>query len=120
MNEQSLQESLVIYIKLKYNKLRYCSSLGGIRTTMKQAIKAKKSGYVRGFPDLQILEARGGFFGLFIELKTLKGRPTKYQKEWIEDLKDLGYSAQICKGIDQAIYCIDKYMKMNKTPRIKC
>jgi len=32
----------------------YCASLGGIRTSFKQAVKAKATGYVKGFPDLQI------------------------------------------------------------------
>ena len=115
MNEQVLQESFVRYISLKYPKTRYCASLGGIRTTMKQAIKAKHGGYVKGMPDMQIMSARGGFHGLFIELKTEKGRATKHQKEWIEDLIAAGYQANICKGIDQAMNCLDNYMNKQKT-----
>ena len=115
MKEQQLQESFVKYISLKYPGTRYCASLGGIRTTIKQAIKARDGGYVKGFPDVQILTARGGFFGLFIELKTTKGRATKHQKEWIKDLQKEGYCAEICKGIDQAMDCLDQYMKQSRT-----
>ena len=70
MSEERLQTEVINWIKLKYPKARYCASLGGIYTGPRQAIKAKRTGYSRGFPDLQITEARGGYFGLFIELKT--------------------------------------------------
>lgn len=120
MSEQILQESFVRYIALKYKGVKYCASLGGIRTSMTQAIKAKKGGYVAGMPDMQIMSARGGFHGLFIELKTEKGRATKQQKEWINDLVAAGYYAEVCKGIDQAMDCLDTYMKLKQTNVCKC
>ena len=52
--EENLQKSVVDYLKLSYPKVRYCASLGGIRTSFKQAVKAKATGYVKGFPDLQV------------------------------------------------------------------
>ena len=115
MNEEYLQSEVIRYIKLKYPKVRYCASLGGIYTTPRGGAKAKRTGYSRGFPDLQITEARGSYFGLFIELKTLKGRPTLVQKEWIKDLKSRGYAAYICKGIDETMETIDAYMSKGKT-----
>ena len=39
MSEEILQQNFIKYIKLKYTKLRYCASLGGIRTSIKQAKK---------------------------------------------------------------------------------
>ena len=39
--EENLQKSVVEYLKLKYPKIRYCASLGGIRTTFKQAVKCQ-------------------------------------------------------------------------------
>ena len=52
--EEEVQKGVVKYLKLAYPKARYCASLGGIRTSFKQAVKAKATGYVKGFPDLQI------------------------------------------------------------------
>ena len=115
MTEEKLQIAVVNYIKLKYPKARFCASLGGIYTGPRQAIKAKRTGYSRGFPDLQICEARGGHFGLFIELKTLKGRPTAVQRDWINDLNDRGYCAEICKGLDDSLSAIDNYMSKGIT-----
>ena len=115
MSEAKLQSEIVKYISLQYPKAKYCASLGGIYTTPTQAIKSKRTGYRRGFPDLQITEARGGYFGLFLEIKTLKGRATKVQKEWIDALNERGYKAEIVKGIDESMDVIKKYLDMNKT-----
>ena len=118
-DEQLLQESFVRYIQLRYPNTRFCASLGGIRTSMTQAIKAKKGGYVRGFPDMQIMVAKGGFFGLFIEFKTEKGRVSSYQKQWLDDLNKEGYCAVVCKGINDAIETLDLYMSFKETTRSK-
>ena len=45
MSEQLLQTNVIRYLNLKYPKIRYCASLGGIRTSIKQAIKAKATGF---------------------------------------------------------------------------
>ena len=110
MNEIDLQTHIVNYIKIKYPKVRFCASLGGIRTSISQARKAKKTGYWAGFPDLQICEPNRLYHGLFIEIKTEKGKPTKSQKEWVEALNKRGYKAVICKGFEQCKEELDKYL----------
>ena len=120
MSEQSLQSAVVKYIQLKHPRIRYCASLGGIRTSFKQAIKAKQTGYVKGMPDLQIMEARGGYFGLFIEIKQEKRYATKEQKEWITDLTARGYKALITKGLENCVTAIDDYLKQKKTNQCLC
>jgi hypothetical protein len=119
MSEEKLQTNFVRYLTLKYPKARYCSSLGGIRTSMRQAIKAKSNGYVKGFPDIQICEAKGGFHGLFIELK-YKGYPTKEQKEWIKDLSERGYKSVVARGLDQACDVLNDYMEKPTTKTCAC
>ena len=119
MSEDELQRSFVKYLSLKYPTIRYCASLGGIRTTYKQAVKAKANGYIKGMPDIQVMEARGGCHGLFIELK-YKGYATKEQKEWIKDLQHQGYEAVVAKGIDQACETLDVYMSKDKTKVCGC
>ena len=119
MSEEILQTNFIKYLSLKYPKARYCASLGGIRTSFKQAIKAKRNGYIKGFPDVQITEAKGGYFGLFLELK-YKGYPTKHQKEWILDLTERGYKAVVCKGMDSACDELDAYMSKLPTKICGC
>ena len=110
MNETDLQMHVVNYIRMQYPKVKYCASLGGIRTNITQALKAKRTGYVKGFPDLQITESNHLYHGLFIEIKTEKGRATKSQKEWIKALNERGYKAVICKGFTECKKEIDKYL----------
>ena len=126
--EEEVQKSVITYLKFKYPKVMYCASLGGIRTSFKQAVKAKATGYVKGFPDLQIcfpmergVEGDGGstlkgkmYHGLFLEIKKdKKSYPTKEQKEWIAYLNEQGYCARVTKGLDECIEVIDGYF--NKT-----
>ncbi len=115
MSEASLQSNVVKYLQLQYPNVKYCASLGGqYQKFQSQRNKAKSTGYVRGFPDLGIYEARGGFFGLFLEIK-LKGYPTKEQKEWIRDLNNRGYYAACVKGFDNIITTLDKYLERDIT-----
>ena len=124
--EEEVQKGVVKYLQLKYPKARYCASLGGIRTSFKQVVKAKATGYVKGFPDLQIctpmeigwggdtMEGGGMYHGLFLEIKKdKKAYPTKEQKEWIAYLNDQGYCARVTKGLDESLQVIDDYFNKN-------
>ena len=90
------------------------ATLGGIRCTYKQAVKAKRTGYKKGQPDLFIYEPRGIYNGLALEIKTNKGYATKEQKQWIKDLQDRGWKAEICKGISACIEVIDSYLNLKR------
>lgn len=92
--------------------MRYCASLGGIRTTFRQAVKAKATGYVKGFPDLQICYPTHKYAGLFLEIKKdKKSYPTKEQKEWVAYLNEVGYYAKVVKGFDECQETIDDYLE---------
>ena len=115
MSEAQLQTNVIRYINLQYPHIRYCASLGGqYQKYPSQRKKAVATGYVKGFPDLQICEARGGYFGMFLEIKE-KGYATKDQKKWLEDLTERGYLAVCVKGLDGIISMIDSYMAQNQT-----
>jgi hypothetical protein len=111
MTEQQLQESVCKYIELKYPKVLYCASAGGMRTNLKTAVKMKRAGYKKGFPDLFIYERMRGYNGLAIEIKKDKGYPSKEQKEWIKSLNDRGYFAEVRKGFDSIVELIDWYFE---------
>jgi len=112
-NEEALiQEAVINYIKAQYPRLLYCASAGGVRTSMKQAVKMKKTGYVKGFPDIFIYNAKGPFFGLAIEMKTAKGVMSQSQKDWQAKLINNGYHAVTCKSFDEAKQVIDEYLSL--------
>ena len=71
----------------------------------------KKMGVKKGYPDLILDIAKGGYHGLRIELKKVKGsRTTPEQLERLEMLNAEGYYAVIAKGFDEAIQIILDYM----------
>ena len=120
MSEARLQSEVVKYIGYKYPKARFCASLGGqYQPFQSQRNRARKTGYVKGFPDLFIYEARNGYHGLALEIKTIKGRATKEQKEWIEALNERGYKAEVVKGLPEILNCIDSYFNHQSMDQAK-
>jgi hypothetical protein len=109
--EAGVQKSVIDYLKYTYPQALYCASAGGVRTSMKQAIKMKATGYVKGVPDLQIFEPIRNYHGLLIEIKDIKGVVSKEQKEWIKELNKRGYYATYSKGFEATIKVIDDYFK---------
>ena len=110
-SEYELQKSIVNYLLLQYPLAKFCASLGGIRTSFTQAVKAKASGYVKGFPDLQVCYPTSKSSGLFLEIKKdKKSYASIHQKEWVQYLNEVGYTASVCKGFDECKEAIDNYM----------
>lgn len=82
---------------------------GGARDARTGA-QLKRQGVKRGVPDLCIPVARGGFHGLWIEMKTSGGRVSEHQRAWLDLLNGNGYLARVCRGAGQAINLIDDYI----------
>ena len=83
--------------------LLYAIPNGGKRA-IKTAVALKKQGVKRGVPDMCLPVARGGYHGLYIELKRPKGGVvSETQKSWITALNTQGYKAIICHGAAEAI-----------------
>lgn len=113
-NELKIQIAVVNWIKWNFPEMLYCASAGGMRTSLSVAKKMKASGYVKGFPDLQIMHPTNNHHGMFIELKAdKKCYASKEQKEWVEKLNERGYYAVVCKGFDESIEQITEYLNEN-------
>jgi hypothetical protein len=75
------------------------------------AAKLKGEGVKPGIPDIFLPVPRGGFHGLYIELKRTKGgRPSEAQKDMIPRLREQGYRVEICKGFNAAADVIERYL----------
>ena len=86
---------------------------------MKTAIALKHEGVKAGVPDLVLPTGRGGYFGLYIELKVGKNKPTEKQLEWIDQLKEQNYYVKVCYGWREAADVIEKYLIQTKTKVIQ-
>lgn len=73
--------------------------------TTRQGVKA-------GVPDLHLPVARGGYHGLYIELKVGSNKPTQLQKKWLSNLNEQGYLAVVCYGWQQAAEQLINYLEL--------
>lgn len=80
------------------------------KRTPRQGAYMKAEGLRPGFPDVGLPTAAHGHYGLFIELKTLKGRLTPEQGEWLHRLNRAGYAAHMCRGWLSAVGTIERYL----------
>ena len=91
---------------------------GSTRALKLRAIKMKKMGTSKGFPDLLVLVPIKGIGGkvdayqmLAIEMKREKGSSTSpEQKEWLKILELAGIPSRVCKGCNKAIEFVKEYM----------
>lgn len=109
--EYELQKAVCLYLDLKYPKVFYNGSAGGMRTYMSVAKKMKATGYKSGFPDIFLYEPKGVYSGLAIELKVKGNYASPKQKEVLQLLNDRGYLAKVCTEFDQVKETIDSYLK---------
>ena len=89
--------------------LLYAIPNGGSRN-IATAQRLKHEGVLSGVPDLCLPVPVGQYHGLYIELKTLKGKASDKQKRYIQSLNNQGYLAIVCQGHQEAIMAIKKYL----------
>jgi VRR-NUC domain len=70
----------------------------------------KAEGLRAGAPDLLLLVARGGHYGLAIEMKTAIGVVTNEQAAFQAVLSIHGYRVKICRSCDEAVAVIEDYL----------
>jgi hypothetical protein len=82
-------------------KLLFAVPNAGARTKYEGG-RLKAEGMRSGVPDLMLPVARGGYHGLFIEMKRMGGQPTPEQRKWLAALNHQGYYCVVCQGCDAA------------------
>lgn len=84
----------------------------GGKRSKSEAARFRAMGVKPGVSDIFLPCARGGFHGLFIELKALDGRPSsKAQIDFVAAMNREGYYAVFCRGAEDAERVIERYLK---------
>lgn len=124
--EYQLQKAVVQYLRVAYRDVLFLSdTIAAVKLTIPQAAR-NKAIQCDGFkcPDLLILEPRGGYHGLFIELKTetpykkngeIKASQNdhlKLQEQTLKKLSKMDYFACFRWDFDTIKLTIDKYMRL--------
>lgn len=117
-NEQEALFRWAAFVRGRFPEidLLYHIPNGGSRNRL-EAANLKRQGVKAGVPDLCLPVARGGFHGLYIEMKYGKNKPSENQKQWLSDLRKQGYAAEVCYGWEQATEMITKYLEMRGKER---
>lgn len=106
--EDDFQKS-VAYLLDACNLLWFHPPNGGKRSKS-EAGRFKMQGVKPGVPDCVIMEPRGKWHGLVIELKVKGGKLSNYQKEWLNALKTRNYKTAVCWSIDEVEDVIKEYL----------
>jgi uncharacterized protein YcgL (UPF0745 family) len=114
--ESAEQQTIFEWSRLNYGKypelehLFFAVPNGGSRHKL-EAYSLKRQGVKSGISDMTIQVARGGYHGLWIELKVGKNRASENQEKFINEIKKQGYYAEVIWGAENAIDLIKKYLE---------
>jgi hypothetical protein len=107
-------DMLVAYLRTRGLRFTHIANeTGGTPEARRRAIRVKRQGVSKGFPDYLIIVGRSL---IAIELKRQRGSAiSQEQKDWIAALNEVdNVQAFICKGAQEAIDIVEKY---NGPPR---
>lgn len=111
-SEQSEAEALAAWLRLqRFDFTHIPNETGSSDEAKRRAIRMKRAGTSRGFPDY-LIYARG--HRIAIELKKLDGTASKEQKDWLAVLSKYGYEAAVCHGWQEAKTFITQVLKGGK------
>lgn len=92
----------------------YAIPNGGHRSKA-TAGKAKAEGARKGVLDLCLPLARGGWFGLYVELKTTTGKLSPEQRDEVKALAQDGYLGLVAHGWPEAAKVLEWYLGKDPT-----
>ena len=115
MSEHDEQVALFRWARLaegRYPELALLHAIpnGGARH-IAVARKLKAEGVKSGVPDICLPVARGGYHGLYVELKHGSNKPTPEQQAWLERLTAEGYCAEVAWEFEGARELIEAYLR---------
>jgi hypothetical protein len=116
LNEHEEQRSVILWANTMAIRQPVLKLLFAVPNAARRSFGAanymRAEGLKRGVPDLFLPCARGGYHGLFIEMKVKPNKPSPEQVEYIRELNAQSYHALICWSASEAITNIEKYLGM--------
>lgn len=115
-NEDDLQIACVEHFRKTYGSLRRMihhspNEKGkGTKFGSSEGAKARVMGTLAGWPDLEIMVPRDGYHGLFVELKYKDGSLSQHQAEILEQLRENGYMAVVCRSLAGFTELVSNYL----------
>ena len=83
----------------------------GVRVPIGCAVKMKRAGAVKGWPDLFLAVKTFDFNGLFVEMKRETGGVVSKEQRYLHLLlREQGFAVVVCWGNNEAINAIKNYL----------
>lgn len=111
--EHRIQVACVRWFRAQYRDLAnllFAIPNGG-RRDKATAARLKDEGVVAGVADLALLLPSKGCHGLFIEMKTAKGRQSESQKQWQRLVVSQRYKYVVCRSLSDFKAEVENYMR---------
>lgn len=110
-DESNIQCTCVRWFRYQYPRLvLFAIPNGGNRSAVTGAIM-KREGVLAGVADLFLAYPSGDKHGLWIEMKTGKGRQSESQKVFQAEMERNDYGYVVCRSLDEFIDEVEKYIK---------
>ena len=113
-SEDAEQETVIQWVRIcsgRWPELKLLHHIpNGGRRNAKEAAKFKRMGVLAGVADLHLPVARGGYHGLYIEMKYDDGRILESQKSFLKAAAAEGNYCIVCYSAADAIEILDLYM----------
>ena len=111
--ESGIQKTCVAWFRFQYPKLvlnLIAIPNGGARSRIEAAIM-KGEGVTAGAADIGLFYPAKGYHGLFIEMKTPKGKQQPSQKAWQQAVEVVGYKYVVCRSFEDFETEINAYLR---------
>ena len=117
-NETDLHYKVVDMIRRFYPDTILVAGLGELQDAEDKRRDSYKKGYIKGQPDLLIINYHKDFKGLGIEFKSPKGNYyiSDVQKEMKKRYVNNGYAYILCNDYDKICKAVHEYMKGIRVP----
>ena len=113
VTEHQIQTALFQWLRAVHPKVVAFAVPNAARRSPSQAAYLKAEGLRAGIPDVVLATPRGGFAGMFLELKREGGKLSDAQRETLYLLANEGYACAIAWNLDEAIELITQYLEGN-------
>ncbi|MDR1039448.1 MAG: VRR-NUC domain-containing protein [Deltaproteobacteria bacterium] len=108
--EHREQTAVIQWIRRNHPEVFFFAIPNGGRRGLGEALRLKAEGVVPGVPDICVAAARGGFHGLYLEMKRpCGGTVSPAQKDALSRLDAAGYRTEVCRGAEAAIGVLKEY-----------
>ena len=108
--ESTLQIGCVRWFRYQFPGLTLFAIPNGGNRNLVTALIMKREGVLAGVADLFLAFPSQGFHGLWVEMKTTKGRQSTEQKRLQTDMEKQGYKYVVCRSFEEFKNEIENYI----------